>query len=167
MHFSRGNFGIDHYFIVQYTWHRHPFITALQRSCRKVMFLVMSVCPQGGDSHVTITHDTLDPTVQGSPPPGHGNPLSSPPPPRTWDLTTGELPRHRISQYNPRADIWWLRSGACGTHPTGKLFCFFTDTGQSIIVQPLQTRFTNISDENLIQNCSFSLKYTRCQYLLR
>ena len=86
------------------------------------------------------------------------------PPPRTWDLTTEGLPRHRTSQYSPRADIWWLRSVACGTHPTGMLFCFFTDTGQSIIVQP---RFTNISDENLIQNCSFSLKYTRCQYLLR
>ena len=44
-------------------------VTICQRSCGKVMCL--SVCPQGGrGSHVTITHDALDLTVQ--PPSGHG-----------------------------------------------------------------------------------------------
>ena len=62
------------------------------------------------------------------------------------------LPRHGTSLLSsPRADIWWLRSEACGTHPPGMPFRFLTETGQSIIVQSLQPRFTNISDENLTQ----------------
>ena len=44
-------------------------ISARQRSCGKVMFSVVcvchSICPQG--SHVTITYDALDLTVQGPP----------------------------------------------------------------------------------------------------
>ena len=75
--------------------------TACQRSCWKVMFLVMCVCqcvcPQRGP-HITITYDTLDLIVLGSqlpPPPdmGHGNPLAPSPwfqpqslPLQTWDI---------------------------------------------------------------------------------
>ena len=39
-------------------------LTVRQRSCGKIMFLVVSVCPWGV-SHVTITYDALDLTVQG------------------------------------------------------------------------------------------------------
>ena len=45
-------------------------ITARQQSCGKVMFTVVSVCEQVwgmGGSHVTITHDVLDHTIQGPP----------------------------------------------------------------------------------------------------
>ena len=43
----------------QYIFHNADFdteiITARQRSCEKIMFSVVSVCPEGG-SHVTIIH---------------------------------------------------------------------------------------------------------------
>ena len=52
-------------------------ITAHQQSCENVMFQsCLSVCSQGRGSHMTITHDALDLTVQGT------LPL-----PRTLDLT--------------------------------------------------------------------------------
>ena len=60
--------------------HVQVFVTIRRRSCGKVMFLVIcvcqSVCLGRGDSHVTVTHDTLDLTAQG--------PLSRL---WTWDLT--------------------------------------------------------------------------------
>ena len=47
---------------------RHSVITARQRRCGKVMFWVVcayqSVCPQGEGSHLTITGDAFDLTVQ-------------------------------------------------------------------------------------------------------
>ena len=51
------------------------FIASRQRSCGKIMFSVVSVCP--GGPHVTTTHDALDLTVQGTaqpcpPPPDMG-----------------------------------------------------------------------------------------------
>ena len=54
-------------------------ITAHQRSFVKIMFLVMSVCPQG-ESHVNITHDALRITVQGPlpPSPSQGHPALGP-----------------------------------------------------------------------------------------
>ena len=42
----------------------YTLITGSQRRCGKVLFSVMSVCSQGWGSHVTITHDALDFTVQ-------------------------------------------------------------------------------------------------------
>ena len=54
---------------------------AHQQSCRKVMFSVMSVCPSvHRGSHVTITHNALDLTVQDPP-----NPGPAPPAHQTWD----------------------------------------------------------------------------------
>ena len=47
-------------------------ITARQRSCGKIMFSHVSVCLillRGGGTHVTITHDELDLTVQDPQPP--------------------------------------------------------------------------------------------------
>ena len=49
------------------------FFTIRQRSCWKGRFSQVIVCHsvilfKGGGPHVTITHDTLDLTVQGPPP---------------------------------------------------------------------------------------------------
>ena len=56
--------------------------------------------------HVTVTHDTLDLTVQGHLPPSF-------PPSRTWDPTLQALP--------PGDDTWRLRSKAGSMYPTRML----------------------------------------------
>ena len=72
--------------------------TARQRSCGKVMFSVMSVCQSfcsWGRSHVTITYDALDLTIQ------------TPLPTQTWDLTVQGLHGHGIPLYrNPSLTTW-------------------------------------------------------------
>ena len=75
--------------------------TAHQRSCRKVMFSVMSVhqsviLTTEGPSHVTITHDALDPTIQRHP--QHGVSLYRDP--------LGMAPHYR-------GDIWWPSLETC------------------------------------------------------
>ena len=64
-------------------------ITVRQQSCGKAIFSVVcvcqSVCPQG--SHVTITHDALDLTVQA--------------------------PMGPHVQGPPASDIWWPRLETC------------------------------------------------------
>ena len=105
-------------------------ITARQRSCRKVMFSLVSVCLFTGGPHMTITHDALDLTVQG---PHlldirHGPP-SSPaldptprhqtldPPSLAWpplDMRCGTLWSQPLAL--PSAcDIWWLSLETCWT----------------------------------------------------
>ena len=72
-------------------WHFIWLVTDRQRSCGKVMFLLVSVCLFMGREevlNVTITHDTLDLTLQGP------------------------SPRHQIWDYPPvlsssASDIWW------------------------------------------------------------
>ena len=117
------------------------------------MFSVLYVC-LSPESYATITHDALDPTVQGSSqchrPRNrtlqYRNPQPSPPPLRRWDLTVfGPPPLLVISgghhwstlqicslQDHPPtgAEIWWLlkqlKSLQGGhTYPTGMLSCFF------------------------------------------
>ena len=63
------------------------FITTHQRSCRKVMFSVVSVCL----SHVSITNDTLDLTLQGHFPQTYIEPYCKDPP-ASMDLTVQEPP---------------------------------------------------------------------------
>ena len=61
-------------------------VTARQRSFGKVMFSQLCVClPTGGESHVRITHDALDLTVQGVA-------LALPPPPEMTPGTSQPWP---------------------------------------------------------------------------
>ena len=78
---------------------------------------------------------------------------TTPPHLPTWDPTTGGFPDMELHCTSPPPPSWhlWPRFEACGTHPPGMPFRFLTETGQSIIVQSLKPRFTNISDENLTQ----------------
>ena len=66
-------------------FHLFIFITVRQQSCTKVMFPVVSVCPQGVgvEFHVTITWNVLDLTIQGpylysSPSPNTGSQRGDP-----------------------------------------------------------------------------------------
>ena len=63
--------------------YNNSHFTAHQRSCGKVMFSVVSV---HGESHVTITHDALDFTIQ--------EPLTQPPPPPHRNPTIQGPPNH-------------------------------------------------------------------------
>ena len=84
-------------------WHFIWLVTGRRRSCGKVMFLLVSICLFMGREevlNVTITHDTLDLTLQGP------------------------SPRHQIWDYPPvlsssASDIWWYKS------ITGDLFKLF------------------------------------------
>ena len=76
------------------------FITH-QRSCRKVMFLVVSVCLSvhrgKGGPHVYITHDALDlilqsPALSPPPPPSPPDSPSPPPPPQALPPSDMGLP---------------------------------------------------------------------------
>ena len=78
-----------------------------------------SFCPQRiGESHMTMTHDALDLTVQGPEPPTpphptadmgiQGLPGSGPGSPRKWDL---RLPRPW--SWSPASDIWWPSLETC------------------------------------------------------
>ena len=91
---------------------------------------------------MTITHDALDLTVQGPPPPVLGLSLlytgSRAPPPqlvayvdRDWipvqACSLGDLAIQSALPFRTGADMWWLAmySGrAGGTHPTGMLSCY-------------------------------------------
>ena len=54
--------------------------------------LLSNRCGEGGGPHVTITHDALDLTVQGSPPPDIRN---GPPGPQTSDMGHLRTPRYQ------------------------------------------------------------------------
>ena len=46
--------------LLKFETKKNSVITACQRSCGKVMFSYVSVCPQGGEiPHVTFTHDVM------------------------------------------------------------------------------------------------------------
>ena len=60
--------------------------------------ICLSLCPQGGGSHVSITHEELDLTVHAPPPFLDIRPLTTPGPTPGHGHYTGEL---------PASDIWW------------------------------------------------------------
>ena len=134
--FGDGHVGVNRPFNV---W---LIITTLQRSCRKVMFSVMSVCHSVNTSPCDHYHDPFDLTVQGLPP--------------SWTSDMGH-PHPQICHGTPPApaplpasDIWWpspvqtcsledlhptvIKSAghhwstygwqAGGAHPTEMLSCF-------------------------------------------
>ena len=86
--------------------------TFLQRSCRKVMFSVVSVHqlfrPQQGP-YVTITHDVLNLIVTAPPPlpapavTGH----------QTWDPLALARPRGHHTCDSPASEIWWSSLENC------------------------------------------------------
>ena len=99
-------------------------ITARQRSCRIVMFSLLSVCSQGGP-HVNITQNALDITVQVPSPLGttdlSPSQTSDPQPPGASDmgLTWPQSPGSDICETCSNlfawgripptsTDIWWL-----------------------------------------------------------
>ena len=109
-------------------------VASCQWSCRKVMFSVMCVCLLGG-SHVTITCDALELTVQGTVPPSseqgtsgtpwpqskHPQGLNSPsmgpqgfpgPSPSTHWLHTLYM-RPRRPPVPSASDIWWPSLETC------------------------------------------------------
>ena len=102
------------------------------RECN--VFMCVSFCPQRR-SHVTITHDALDFTIQGPP------------------LAQSPLYRDPSGPSTPAGDIWWPRPGTCSnlftwrppwcwllvdgywsmysrqadsTHPIGTISCYFS-----------------------------------------
>ena len=96
-----------------------------------VISFYQSFCPRWGRSHVAITHDTLDLTIQG--PPGHMTSLyrdSLDPSPSPWGQDW--IPVQTCSLEDPptSADIWWLlhkhvQSAKAGSiHHTGMLSLF-------------------------------------------
>ena len=108
------------------TWHLteiHPFITACQWSCRKIMLSVQSVS-QG--SHVTTTYDALDLTID-APPSGHGISLHRDPLPSPLLVTFQTCsPEEPLPPYCHLCGYWrtygWQ---AGGTHPTRTLSCWY------------------------------------------
>ena len=104
------------------------------------MFSVVRVCqsvhPQGWGSHVTITHDALDFTVQSSHEhdPGPGSPSVQGPsntPPHHLLVTSGgqdrrPVPTCSLEDPHTGTDIWWpVSASRLCTHHTGVLPCLF------------------------------------------
>ena len=86
----------------------------------------------GGDSHVTINHDALNPTVQDSPPPGHGTPLYKQTPLPTWDLTTcgfSDMELHCTAPPSPEPT-----SGGYGPNRAVRILleCFFVSSQKQV-----------------------------------
>ena len=83
----------------------HRIVTTCQRSCGKVIFLVLSVCHsvhRGVSPHVTIIHGALDLAIQGSQP------------------TSGPCPLHMGPHYTGTlAPLWSLAPIDMGPHCTG------------------------------------------------
>ena len=95
------------------------FITAHQRNCGKVMFSPVSVILFTAGSNVTISHDTLDLTVQGHPSAPTPHPRHGPHCHRDSKLMTFSDQDWNPIQFfllddpsldPPGVDIWWLRS---------------------------------------------------------
>ena len=93
-----------------------PIITVSNSSCGKVMFLQVSVCPQGGGAHPSL----------GRHPPWHTLPLSRHPPGRQPLWADTSLGRHPHRQTPPWADTPLplpptpeMATAVDGTHPTG------------------------------------------------
>ena len=95
----------------------------------------LSFCSQGG-SHATITHNTLDLTIQGTPDPSPGHST----------LLYRETPHPRHDQ----TCSLWTRCGRQegGSHPTGMLSCSSRSGSQltfhvvSLILRPLTSSVT-------------------------
>ena len=74
------------------------------------MFSVVSFYPQGGGSHVTITHDVLDVTIQ--PPPPVQGPGPTPSASDIWWPRLETYVKLVHLRTTPGADIWWLATVA-------------------------------------------------------